>query len=195
MRDIAAPDLPPILVSIADPHLPESVRLVEHLWDELGELYGDTGPCRFSPDELVGEGTVFVVASVDGEAVGCGAVLPLEGDVGEVKRIFVEPRARRRGVAGQVLEALEDAARRLGYRALRLETGLHQPGAISLYDGSGWRRIARYGRHVDDPLSVCFEKQLDSFLTGIEEIAGSVEGPADLSCNPMHMDGFGQSRG
>ncbi len=78
-----------------------------------------------------------------------------------LKRMFVEPGARRQGVARKILEELEAIASQFGYRALRFETGLRQPEAISLYESAGYRRVHCYSRYVDNPLSVCFEKRLD----------------------------------
>ena len=59
-----------------------------------------------------------------------------------------------------MLGALEDQARSLGYRRVRLETGVHQHEALGLYRSSGFAEIPRYGPYVDDELSVCFEKSL-----------------------------------
>src|SRR5262249_55727197 len=94
-------------------------------------------------------------------AVGCGAVRPLEPGVGEVKRMFVLPEARGRGIARQILRSLEAAAGSLGFRVLRLETGQRQPEAIRLYQTAGYAEIPRFGEYADDPFSVCFEKRLD----------------------------------
>jgi ribosomal protein S18 acetylase RimI-like enzyme len=55
---------------------------------------------------------------------------------------------------------LERLARECGYTTVRLETGLQQPNAIRFYETSGYQRIEPFGRHRDDPLSVCFEKTL-----------------------------------
>jgi putative acetyltransferase len=104
-----------------------------------------------------------VVAWLGDKAVGCGVFLPLpagDSSVAEIKRMYVEPSVRRRGVSRAILMKLEELARRCGYLTARLETGVRQPGAIRLYETAGYRRIKPYGRHVDDPLSICFEKSL-----------------------------------
>jgi hypothetical protein len=62
----------------------------------------------------------------------------------------------------KALVDLEDVARRSGYAAIRLETGIRQPEAIRLYESSGYRCIAAYSESVDSPISVCFEKSLTS---------------------------------
>src|SRR3954470_6923047 len=82
-----------------DPNRPECILLFQHLWEELGGLYGNTGPCEFKPADVEGLGAAFVVAWLDERAVGCGAILPLAPAVAEVKRMFVEPHARGLGLA------------------------------------------------------------------------------------------------
>jgi len=105
----------------------------------------------------------FVVAWLDGTAVGCGALKPLRlGErVGEIKRMYTMPSARRQGVSRALLVYLEDAAGRLGYRRLQLETGTAQPEALALYAAHGWHRITPYGRYRDSGESVCFAKDFD----------------------------------
>jgi putative acetyltransferase len=151
------------VVRRADSRAPETLCLVERLWHELGALYPEVKGPPFAPDEIAGGRASFVVAWVKGEPVGCGAFRPLsedEGNVAEIKRMYVEPRMRRHGISRSILVELEKLARDCGYAVVRLETGLRQPNAIRLYETSGYHRIERYGRHRDDPLSVCFEKSL-----------------------------------
>ena len=149
-----------VRISSADPNLPESRALFQQLWDELGKLYGDTGPCAFLPADVSGPGTAFMIAWLENEPVGCGAIRPMEPGTGEVKRMFVAQQVRRWGIAKAILVELEAIAQRLEYTTLRLETGTRQPGAIRLYEETGYQRIPCYGQHADDPLSICFEKRL-----------------------------------
>ncbi len=104
----------------------------------------------------------FVVAWLDGEPAGCGALKPVDdvAGVGEIKRMYTVPGARRRGVSRAVLAELEARAAALGYRRLQLETGTEQPEALALYESHGWERIEPYGRYKDEPSSVCFAKDL-----------------------------------
>jgi putative acetyltransferase len=113
------------------------------------------------PADLEPPRRTFRLAVVDGEPVGWGGVRVLEPGVGEIKRMYVAPAARRRGVGRALLAGLEGAARDLGCTALRLETGLHQPEAIALYEQEGYRRIPDYGHWAGEPLTVCFEKPLE----------------------------------
>jgi putative acetyltransferase len=149
-----------VSVRVADPYCPETRALFQALWDELGQLYGDTGPCRFFPTDVAGAGTAFVIAWQSDQAVGCGAVRPLEPGIAEVKRMYVAPASRRLGIARRILAELETQARSLGYTRLHLETGTLQPEAIRLYEQAGYERIVCFGNYAQDPLSVCFGKSL-----------------------------------
>ncbi len=136
--------------------------LISQLSAELARRYDhvDDGSGHFRPEEVAGPRSAFLIGRLDGRPVACGAVRPLEGDVGEVKRVYVEPQVRGRGYARRLLAALEEAARRNGYTALRLETGNRQPEAIRLYESAGYRRIEPFGIYVGSRRSVCFEKRL-----------------------------------
>lgn len=154
-------DASAVSVTIEDPCSDAALCLIRNLSTELGERYGDDGAGAFSPDDVRSPDGAFAVAWLGEQPVGCGALRPLERGVGEVKRMFVEPGARRRGVARKILEKLGEIAGELGYTALRLETGVKQPEAIGLYESAGYRRVRCYGRYANNPLSVCFEKWLD----------------------------------
>lgn len=149
-----------VSVTVENPYSEAAARLIENLSAELGARCGDDGSGAFSPDDVLVSGGAFVIAWIDGWAVGCGVLRPLERGVGEVKRMFVEKEFRRHGVARRILEQLETIACVLGYITLRLETGTRQPEAIKLYESAGYRRVHCYGQYVDNPLSMCFEKQL-----------------------------------
>jgi GNAT superfamily N-acetyltransferase len=100
----------------------------------------------------------------DGTALGCGALRALGDGVAEVKRMYVVPAARGRGVSRAVLGALEDAARERGWTTLRLETGPRQPEAIGLYVSAGYGPIQAFGAYAGDPAaeeSLFFERVLD----------------------------------
>ena len=99
-----------------------------------------------------------------GTPLGCGALRRLDDDAAEVKRMYVVPEARGRGVSKALLAGLEDAARECGWGTLRLETGPRQPEAIGLYERAGYRPIAAFGAYVgtadlDD--SLFYERVLD----------------------------------
>ena len=103
----------------------------------------------------------FLVARRAGEALGCGALrIDAEGSYGEVKRMFVLPRARRLKLGRRILDRLEAEARREGLGCLRLETGIHQPEALGLYRAAGFVERGPFGEYGPDPLSVFMEKRL-----------------------------------
>lgn len=151
--------------------------LVAALHAEIDERYADE-MTAWTPEErdadavgYLGEVTVelttrprgvFMLAWLDGQPVGCGALKPLDDAVGigEVKRMFTAPGGRRQGVGRAVLARLEEVAIELGYERMQLETGTAQPEALALYASHGWHRIASYGRYKDEPSSVCFAKDL-----------------------------------
>jgi GNAT superfamily N-acetyltransferase len=151
-------------IEIRSERLDEPVvrSLVLALNAELAERYPEEGANHFRLDpEEVGPGRgAFLVAYVDEKPVGCGAVRINEPGVGEIKRMFVIPGFRGRGVAGAVLSALQDYARDLGAHKLVLETGSRQPEAVALYRRAGFIEIPRFGEYVDSPLSLCMGKEL-----------------------------------
>jgi GNAT superfamily N-acetyltransferase len=102
----------------------------------------------------------FLVGRVDGEPVACGGIARYDDATAEIRRMYVVPVERGRGLSRRVLTALEDEARTLGYSFVRLETGNLQTEAVRLYVSAGFGPIPRYGPYVDDERSVCFEKRL-----------------------------------
>ena len=127
---------------------------------------------RYSPDERFGPNLkpehleagigTFVVARTDGRAVGCGALRKLDTTTAEVKRMYVEPERRGRGVAKEVLDHLEKSARDLGVKRLVLETGIYQTEAIALYRRAGFSPSRCWGEYAESITSVCFEKTIES---------------------------------
>jgi GNAT superfamily N-acetyltransferase len=126
---------------------------------ELDARYADEGidPPVHDPRDYESPRGVLLVARLGGEPVGCGALRPgpAEG-VGEVKRMYVAPAVRGRRVAERLLAELLEAARRLGYRRLVLETGTEQPEALRLYQRLGWTPVPAFGHYRDSPLSRCY---------------------------------------
>ena len=99
-----------------------------------------------------------VVAYVNNEAVGCGAIKEYSADAVELKRMYVKPDKRGQGVATEVLKALEAWAVEINYTKCILETGKKQPEAIGLYLKNGYAVIPNYGQYENVENSVCFEK-------------------------------------
>jgi putative acetyltransferase len=101
-----------------------------------------------------------VVLYQDGQPAGCGAIKEYEPGVMEVKRMFVPPSSRGKGLATEVLKELEAWALELGHQKCILETGDIMPDAIALYKKNGYSSIPNYGQYKGVASSVCFEKLL-----------------------------------
>jgi putative acetyltransferase len=137
-------------------------RLIAALDEHLASRYPAEqrfGP-NLKPAQIApGLGT-FVIARADGRAIGCGALRLLDETTAEVKRMFVEPAQRGRGVGQEILDHLEAVAATLGARRLVLETGVFQEDAIGLYLRAGFSQVGCWGEYATAPTSVCYEKQL-----------------------------------
>ncbi len=99
-----------------------------------------------------------VVAYVDEQAIGCGAFKEYNANTVEIKRMFVEPTFRGKGVAQQVLTELECWAKEIQYSFCILETGQKQPEAIAVYTKAGYAVIPNYGPYEGVENSVCMRK-------------------------------------
>lgn len=102
----------------------------------------------------------FLAAFVGGRLAGCGAAKRMPGGYGEIKRLYVDPGARGRGVGRAMMAALESDLRAHGIEIARLETGIRQPEALALYERCGYAPIPPFGDYREDPLSVFLEKRL-----------------------------------
>jgi GNAT superfamily N-acetyltransferase len=147
---------------------PAARVLVDAAQADIAERYGgesDETPLdaiEFDPPE-----GCFLVATLDGEPVGCGGWRTGHfggeddpDDVAEIKRMFTLPKARGHGVARALLRALEDSAREAGMRRMVLETGQRHPEAIAFYTRSGYQPIENYGFYRDYPDCVSFGRDL-----------------------------------
>ena len=128
---------------------PDVRRLTADQQAELRGRYGG-GQEPGTPPSAADVAVVLVARDPSGEAVGCGALRPLGDDVAEIKRMYVVPELRGRGVARALLRALEDAAREMGYARARLDTGPKQPHAEHLYRSAGYTAIHNFN---DNPVA------------------------------------------
>jgi uncharacterized protein (DUF952 family)/GNAT superfamily N-acetyltransferase len=141
---------------------PPASEILDAMVAFLRELNGPVDPASMpsaDPDEMwAPTGTFLVGWDTSGAPVCCGGLKQLDDGVGEIKRMFVAPEARSRGHARRLLTGLEDAARRLGYERVRLDTGSHQPHAKALYSSAGYVEIPNYNAN---PIATYFgEKRL-----------------------------------
>lgn len=148
-----------MIVVESSPTSPDAAALIAELDAELSRRYPGHEPHGIDAVSLVASGGAFLLARLGDDAVGCGALRPLGANIAEIKRMYVRPDARGRGIARAVLERLERIAAERGYKTVRLETGNRQPEALALYASSGYSRIPNYAESVH-PLSLCFEKRL-----------------------------------
>lgn len=141
----------------------EAQALIAALDADILERYPNPDDNFFdlAPGEVAPEHGAFVIARANGRAVGCGAVRRIDATTAEIKRMYVAPEARGRGLARGILALLEAEAARLDATRLVLETGDLQVDAIALYRAAGFHGIPRFGEYADAPLSVCFGKDLD----------------------------------
>ncbi len=101
-----------------------------------------------------------VLAYAAGEPAGCGAIKNYSAGTMEIKRMFVLPDYRRKGIAEKILAELERWTAELSFSKCILETGKKQPEAIELYKKNGYQPIANYGQYAGVENSVCFEKKI-----------------------------------
>jgi putative acetyltransferase len=102
-----------------------------------------------------------VVAYLDENPVGCGAIKQYDEHTMEIKRMFVIPELRVKGIATKVLIELENWVRELNFSKCILETGKKQPEAIRLYEKNGYEIIPNFGQYKNVESSVCFEKTIN----------------------------------
>jgi GNAT superfamily N-acetyltransferase len=126
---------------------PPASDLLAAMVSEMATLYGaidGPGMPSATPADFAPPHGTFLVGFDGDEAVCAGGVKPLGDGAAEIKRMYVVPAARGRGLAGILLRALEDAARELGYSTVRLDTGPRQPHAQALYEAAGYRPIGNF---------------------------------------------------
>ena len=149
-------------IAAAEPQSPPALALLAQAVAEARqpdpELFSSAAPAPTNPPRS--PRALLLLAWLDGLPAGCAGLYPLEGDCGELRRMFTTRAARRRGVARRLLAALEQAGRAFGDTALRLETGDRQPEALALCRACGYVPSARYGRRCGDPSSRCFQQRL-----------------------------------
>ena len=149
-----------IAIAQVRPDSDEAVQLISELDDHLlAHPYPPQSRHAYSVNKLLREAVTFFVARCDGCAAGCAGI-KLFSDYGEVKRMFVRPVYRGKGLGKAMLNHLAAHATSNDVKVLRLETGIYEVEAIGLYEGWGFSRRPPFGEYVEDPLSVYLEKKL-----------------------------------
>lgn len=140
----------------ADPHFRTLVAELDHdLRVRNGEMMD-----IYDQHNIIESIDTVVIAYMDGKPSACGCFKPFDAASVEVKRMFVKPQARGKGLSKQVLQELENWARELDFTYTVLETGKKQVEALSLYPKAGYQEIPLYGPYVNLPDSICFRKKL-----------------------------------
>lgn len=152
-----------VRIERADPASPWARWCVAQYFAELAERFEEGFDSDASlpadDDEFVPPRGAFLVASIDGEPVACGTIKSIGPGLGSVKRMWVASSTRGLGLGRRLLEALENEARELGLRTLRLETNRTLREAISLYISHGYREVPAF--NADPYADHWFQKQLD----------------------------------
>jgi GNAT superfamily N-acetyltransferase len=147
---------------------PDAVLLQERVQSEYVERYGDPDLTPMDPDQFAPPLGSYLVAYLDGLPAASGGWRAMDdnpeghrdGDA-EIKRMYVVPEARGRGLARRILAELEAGAAAAGRIRMVLETGTKQPEAITLYTSCGYQPLLRkFGLYRNEPLSRCFARDL-----------------------------------
>ncbi len=147
-------------IALESPDQPDVIALITELDAYQDSLYPPEARYALDLASLKQPQVLFAVARDEAsQAVACGAIV-LEAQFGELKRMFVSPRARGHGLGRRLLNLLESEAAARGCRTVALETGPYQPEALGLYAACGYRRCRPYGDYADHPLSVFMQKAL-----------------------------------
>ena len=137
---------------------PDFQKLTQLFDDYLVEIDGDEKDFFAQYNQIYIDNVI--ICYEDEIAVGCGAFKEYEPTVAEIKRMFVLPEKRGKGIASTVLNALEIWAKENGFQHTILETSNQLINAISLYQKSGYEIIPNYGQYIDVESSVCMKKIL-----------------------------------
>lgn len=146
-------------ISPLDPHDPRALALLAQSDAFHAALYPAESNHLVDPAQLQPPAVCFLGAFDGEQLLGCGGFRRCDG-YAEVKRVFVPEAGRGRGVAAALMHALEAQMRAEGFALARLETGIHQPAALALYRGRGYRDGPPFGDYAPDPLSLFLEKAL-----------------------------------
>ena len=137
----------------------EVKSLSDELHKDLEAIYGN-GIIEDFIDENEQMLIFYVAYDERDNVISCGALKHFDDSTAEIKRMYVKPLFRGRGISKLILKQLEAYAEELNYQRLVLETGLKQPEAMNLYRYFGYTPIKCYGKHADDSDSRCFEKTI-----------------------------------
>jgi ribosomal protein S18 acetylase RimI-like enzyme len=142
------------------PDASDASALIDELESHLASLYPSESRHGYSVEKLLRNGVAFFVIREGEVPAGCGGVQLYGKEYGELKRMYVRPGFRGRGLGRMMLVHLAGYAREHGVSLLRLETGVYQSEAIGLYERFGFQRRRAFGEYREDPLSLFLEKRI-----------------------------------
>lgn len=151
-----------ISIKPANPSDEKVAAIIEELSINLYLRFGSDGKNSFTDWEYNNSKFVFVIANLDNQIVGCGAIRPISDTIGEVKRMYSKFPGKKIGQS--ILAFLEDKAKEIGYTDLILETRVKNQEAIQFYQKQGYKTIPNYGKYIDRPEAICLGKSLNQNL-------------------------------
>ncbi|WP_028300644.1 GNAT family N-acetyltransferase [Oceanospirillum beijerinckii] len=151
-----------------NPESPAVQAVIQDIDDLMNSLYPPESNQLLSIDALMSDDVYFIGIKNNDEIMACGAIVHKkdaresgkEGEYGELKRIYVQPEHRGKGLSKPIMQALLDHAESQHWPLVRLETGVKQPEAIALYEKLGFVIRGPFGNYPDDPVSIFMEKSL-----------------------------------
>ncbi|MET7255945.1 GNAT family N-acetyltransferase [Dyadobacter jiangsuensis] len=138
---------------------PDFQNLTSELDDELCRIYNTNKEDYEEYNRITGLPTV-ILAYANGIAIACGCFKQFDAHRLELKRMFVKPGFRGKGIASMMVDELEKWGKELGYGTMILETGKGQPDAIALYRKLGYTDIPHFGEFPEESRSVCLGKMI-----------------------------------
>lgn len=148
-----------IFIKITNPDDEKVLAITEELSENLYLRFGSDGKNSFQDWQNDNSRFVFVIAEINNEIVGCGAIRPIDQNIGEVKRMYSKYPGKKIGT--MILTFLEDKAATLGYTDLVLETRVKNKSAIAFYHKQDYKTIPNYGKYADRPEAICLGKSLN----------------------------------
>jgi N-acetylglutamate synthase-like GNAT family acetyltransferase len=147
-----------ILIQTADPNDEKVQKIIDELSANLFARFGSDGKNSFIDWQINNPKFVFVIAEIENEIVGCGAIRPIEENIGEVKRMYSKFSGKKIGQS--ILDFLEEKAKTIGFKELVLETRVKNNQATQFYQKQGYKVTPNYGKYIDRPEAICFRKSL-----------------------------------
>jgi putative acetyltransferase len=147
-------------VSREAPDSPDARVLIDELTAYLTPLSPPESQHGYDIKKLIERKVDFFVVRVENVPAACGGIEFFGDEYAEVKRMYVRPQFRGRGLGKLILDNLVAYAKERGMPLLRLETGTYMTPAVRLYESYGFYRIKHFGEYWDDPLSTFFELKL-----------------------------------